>query len=503
MESEMNESNNTSQAKKPKSIKKNYFYNLIYQLFLLVVPILVTPYLSRILLAEGTGKYAYTYSYVTYFTLFAALGFGYYAQRLIARDRDDKHKQSVDFWEIVIARLISSAVAIVVYFILTACNVYGDKYNTLMILQSLNLFAVIFDITFLLQGNEEFGKIAIRNFIIKLLSIIAIFTLVKKFDDLWIYVVIQGATILISNLALWLYVPKMCEKVKLKELNIWRHFVPTLILFLPTIATSVYTVLDKTLIGFITKNDDLTGNYNQAQKIIQMSLTVITSLGAVFIPRNSNLIQEGKIDELKSNIKNVCKFVILVGLPMVLGIICVASNFAPWYLGSEYGKENIDNVVLLMEVLAPVILIIGFSNVFGLQILIPAGKDFKFTLSITCGAVLNLCLNLILIPHLGALGAAIGTLAAESTVTIMMLIFTRKYVNIFKVLLSSYKCIISGAIMFVICFFEAKNLNSSVLNTILIIGSGILSYFIILLILREEMLISSIKKVIHKFKKNK
>ena len=469
-----------------KSVKKNYLYNLIYQLFLLIVPILVTPYLSRILLSDGIGKYSYTYSYVTYFTLFAALGFGYYAQRLIARDRTDKHRRSIDFWEIVIARLVPFALAFIVYWILIGVNAYGSTYNNLMVLHSLNLVAVIFDVTFFLQGQEEFGKIAVRNVIIKLISIACIFIFVKVYDDLWKYVLIQSATVLISNISLWVYIPKMVTHVKISELHPLRHFIPTLILFLPTIATNVYTMLDKTLIGLITGNDSETGNYNNAEKLVKMSLTVITSLGTVFIPRNSALIQEGKINELKKNINNVCKFVLFIGIPMCLGIAVVASNLIPWYLGSEYGEENIQSVIKLMYILCPIIIIIGLSNVFGLQLLIPAGKDFKFTLSVILGSVINLILNIILIPHFGAIGAAIGTLVAELIVTIVMLIFVRKFVNLLKVLLTSYKFIIAGIIMFVACFFLSRSLSSSILHSVMIVGCGIITYGIVLLILRER-----------------
>ena len=492
-----------SKPKKAKSVKKNYIYNLTYQLFLLIVPILVTPYLSRILLSDGNGKYSYTYAYVTYFILFASLGFGYYAQRLIARDKNDIKNQTKDFWEVFIARLIPTGLALVIYFILIACNVYKDSYKTLMLLQSMHLISVIFDITFLLQGNEEFGKIAIRNVIIKLLSIACIFIFIKVESDLWKYFVIQGVTVIVSNLSLWVYVPKMTCKIKMKELKPFRHFIPTFILFLPTIASSIYTTLDKTLIGLITDNDSFVGNYDQAEKLVKMSMTVITSLGAVFIPRNSALVKEGKIDELKSNISQVSKFVMLVGLPMVFGIIAVSSNFIPWYLGvKQYGIDNVNQVIIVMKILAPIVLIIGFSNVFGLQILVPAEKDVKFTISIVSGSVINLILNLILIPRYNVLGASIATLVAESIVTIMMLIFVRKYINL-KNIRHYWKIVLAGGIMFAVCLIEDKYLSSSVLHTLLIIGSGIIIYAISLLILRESMLINTIKKVRQKLVKNR
>lgn len=493
---------NNSETPKKNNVKKNYIYNLIYQLFLLIVPILVTPYLARVLLNDGQGDYAYTYSYVTYFTLFASLGFGYYAQRLIARDRTNKHKQSVDFHEINIARLIPGLLAIIIYFTLIFCNVFGE-YKKLMLLHSFHLLAVIFDITYLLQGNEEFGKIAIRNVIIKSISIACIFIFIKTKEDLWIYVLIQSATILISNISLWLYLPKMIEKVKLSELHPLHHLLPTIVLFIPTIAISLYTQLDKTLIKVITGNSGLVGDYENAEKIVKMSITVIVSLVAVFSPRNTQLFESGKIDELKTNIFKLSKFVFLIGLPMLFGILAVSSNFLPWYLGAEYGEENIKNTIVVMNVLTPIIIIIGFGNVLGGALLIPIGMDIKYTLSITCGATTNILLNLVLIRYFGAIGAAIATVVAESVVTIMMLIFTRKYLNIFKVFISSYKAIIASIIMFVICFFLNQKLEPSILNTIIIIGTGIVTYAILIILLREKMVIDTITSIKNKICKKK
>lgn len=490
-------------ATKPKSVKKNYIYNLIYQLFLLLVPIVVTPYLARTITGEGQGQYAYTYAYVTYFTLFAALGFNYYAQRLIARDREDKHRQSLDFFEIFIARLIPTGIALIVYFILTACNVYQGVYNLLMLMNSFQVIAVMFDITFLLQGNEEFGRIAIRNVIVKAISIACIFIFVKSINDVWIYALIQSLTILVSNISLWVYAPRMIEKVSLKELHPLRHLWPTFMLFIPTIAISLYTSLDKTLIRQITGLDSQTGNYENAEKIVKMSLTVIVSLVAVYAPRNTLLYEQGKYDELKKITFNLSKFVLFIGLPMMFGIIAIAPNFLPYYLGDEYGAENIQNTVQIMQVLSPIIVIIGFGNVLGGALLIPIGKDVKYTIAITSGAIINICLNLILIRYYQAVGAAIATIVAESTVSILQLVFARKYVNIFKVILSSWKIIISSVLMFAATITLGLKLNSSIPHTLLIIVVGVGVYGLMLLILREKLLLDNLKKVLNKFFKTK
>lgn len=495
-----------------KSVKKNYVLNMIYQVFLLIVPIAVTPYISRVLTEVGTGQYSYTFSITTYFTLFAALGFGYYGQRLIAGSQGNKKKQTIDFYNVVLARLVPVFIACIVFITLIAFNVYGNDYNYLMMIMLINVIAVIFDITFFFQGNEEFLKIVIRNVFIKSLSIACIFIFIKKQDDLWLYVLIQALTVLLSNISLWFYMPKYLCRIKIRELNPLKHLWPTFILFIPTIAISVYTTLDKTLIGALVKgttefvNKDGTvlikklsdienGNYEYSEKLIKMIMTIVTSLGTVMIPRNSYKFANNDVEGVKENIYSSCRFVFLLAIPMTLGCICVASNLMPWYLGAGYEKAP-----TLMMLLAPLILIIGLSNVFGLQLLIPSKNDKLFIIAVTSGALVNLILNLIFIPMYFSYGAAISTVIGELVVTTLCIIFSKKYINFWIVIRNSWKYFISGFVMFIPCYILQKHLDSSIFNTFIIIISGVFIYFLILLILRDSFYLDFIKKIYRKLK---
>ena len=408
-----------------KSVGKNYIYNLIYEIFILIVPVAITPYVSRVLGEEGSGQYSYIYSIVTYFTLFAALGFGKYAQRLVAQHQCDKYKQSVDFWEVILARLVSVLMAIFVYIVLMKLEVYGEKYNILVLIFTINIIAVAFDITFFFQGNEEFKIMVFRNIVVKTIGFICIFIFVKSSQDLWKYTLIQSLMIVLSNLSLWMYLPRYLEKISWHDIHPIQHIVPTLFLFLPTIAVSIYTSLDKTLIGLITKDDAENGNYEYAEKIVKMALTVITSLGTVMIPRNSQQFANGKFESVKKNIENSLRFVMLAGIPMMLGLMAVADNMIPWYLGGGY-----DKAANLIKILSPIIVIIGFSNVLGLQYLLPSGADKEFTIAIITGAVTNFILNCILIRYTGSYGAAVATVIAESVVTIVMFGYVKEKIHI-------------------------------------------------------------------------
>lgn len=463
-----------------KSITKNYLYNLIYQILLIVIPIITTPYVSRVLGADGVGKYSFSNSIVSYFVIFASLGFIYYAQREIAKYQDNKKKQSEIFWEIITVRSVSVLTALIVYFTVIVLGVFKEEYTLLMIILSINILAVAFDISFLFAGNEDFSKTVFTNTLVRILNVIAIFVFVKDRNDLWKYVLISALTLLTANASLAVYAKNYLCKIEIKNLKPIRHIKPAVILFLPTIAISVYTYLDKTMIGVITGSDFENGFYEQAEKIVKIVMTVVTSLGTVMIPRNANAFERKDMDAIRRNIYRSVRFVLLLGIPMMIGLIAVSDNMVPWFLGDGYYKS-----ANIMKILSVLILAIGLSNVFGLQYLIPAGEDKKFTISVTCGAITNFLLNLVLIRLFKSYGAAIATIVAEIAVAVIMFCFIRKNISLREILKSSIKYLISGIIMFVPCFMLGRILAPSIINTFIIVFTGVVVYLICLILLKD------------------
>ena len=464
-----------------KSVTKNYLYNLIYQILLIIIPIITTPYVSRVLGADGVGKYSFSNSIVSYFVIFASLGFGYYAQREIAKYQDNKKKQSEIFWEIIIVRSVSVLTALIVYFAAIVLGVFKEEYTLLMMILSVSILAVAFDISFLFAGNEDFSKTVVTNTVVRILNVIAIFVFVKDRNDLWKYVLITVLTVLTANASLSVYAKNFLCKIEIKSLRPIRHIKPAVILFLPTIAISVYTYLDKTMIGVITGSDFENGFYEQAEKIVKIVMTVVTSLGTVMIPRNSNAFERKDMQAIRQNIYRSVRFVLLLGIPMMIGLIAVSDNMVPWFLGDGYYKS-----ANIMKILSVLILAIGLSNVFGLQYLIPAGEDKKFTISVTCGAFTNFLLNLVLIRLFKSYGAAIATIVAETVVTVIMFCFIRKNVSLCEILKNSTKYLISGIIMFVPCFVLGRILEPSIINTFIIVFIGVVVYLICLILLKDE-----------------
>ena len=467
-----------------KSIKKNYVYNVIYQILIIIIPVVVTPYISRVLDPEGVGQYSFSLALITYFTIFASLGFGTYAQREIAKHQDDKEQQSIVFWEIFFCRLISVFLSLAVNLVLAFCGVYG-KYTQLMFLFCINIIAIAFDIGFFFAGNEEFGKLVFINLILRVLGTIGIFVFVKKPQDVWIYALLNSLLSIIANLSIWLFIRKKVVKIKFNKLRPLRHLRGALRLFIPTLAVSIYTVLDKTLIGVITHSDAENGFYEQAEKIVKMSMTVITCLGTVMIPRNSYELGRGNIEQVRINNYNALHFVWLLGMPLMFGNIFVARNLVPWFLG-----ENFMSSISLIQILAPLVLIIGISNVIGLQYLLPCHKDRQFTFAITAGAVINLIMNIPLIYYFGSFGASLSTIIAELIVTTIMLIMVAKHLNFGKIILLSCKPLLASLIMCVAIYPLSYFLTPSILHTLIIVVVGVIVYGLAILILRDSLVMS-------------
>ena len=278
-----------------KSIAKNYLYNLTYQILILILPLVTTPYLSRVLGAEGIGIYSYTYTIVTYFVLFGSLGISLYGQREIAYAQDNKEKRKKVFLELVIFRFITIFIAVLVYyFFFIRTGIYSIYYKILLF----ELIAGAFDISWFFQGLEDFKKTVIRNVLVRLISVSLIFILVKTEQDLITYMYIYSLADLIGNLSLWVYLPRYFKGVKVSNLNIISQIVPIVLLFIPQITNKLYDILDKTMLGTLIVDKTETGYYEQSQKVIRVLLTIVTSLGVVMIPRMANMFANGEKEKI-------------------------------------------------------------------------------------------------------------------------------------------------------------------------------------------------------------
>ena len=463
-----------------KSITKNYMYNLIYQVLVLISPLITIPYISRVLGAENIGIYSYTLSITAYFILFGALGMSLYAQREIAYNQDNTPKYSLIFWEMVLLRIITMSISILIYyFTIIKYGTYQLYYKILI----LEILGNCIDITWFFQGLEEFKKIVKRNVIIKLISITCTFALVKTSNDLVIYFIIYVLTLLIGNLSLWLYLPKFLVRIDIRKINILRHLKQTISLFVPQVAVQVYTILDKTMVGTIVQEKAEVGYYDQSQKIIKIALSVVTSLGTVMLPRIANNYIKNEKEAVRVYMEKSFNLIFLLSFPMMFGVLAVSGRFVPVFFGQGY-----DRVIILMNIISPIFILIGLSNVIGAQYLLPTKRQKEYTISVVSGAILNFVANMCLIWKLKAVGASIGTVIAEIAVTSVQLYFVRKDFKIKDLIKMSKNYIISSVIMFGVCCVTGMIIKDNLIATVLEVLIGIITYFACLIILKEEFI---------------
>lgn len=479
------------------STKKNFVYSTLYQILTVITPLITAPYLSRKLEASGTGIQSFTASMQSYFLLFAVLGTATYGAREISRNRNNKKEYSKLFWEIELMTVLTSAICVVLWLIWC---VFAKEYNLIYLVMTWNLFAVMFDISWFFTGLEQFKFIVIRNSFFKLLGIVLMFIIVKTKSDLTTYILMLALTNFASALSMWTYLPKFLVKISLKELCIKQHFTQTLIYFVPTIATSIYTVLDKTLLQFITHDELQNGYYAQAEKVINLSKSIVfTAINSVVGVRISYLFVENKIEEIKNRIENSFQYIFFVGFACVFGIIAVASNFVPLFFGKGY-----DQVVPLLYIFSPIILIIGVSNCLGSHYYTPSGRRAQSSRYLICGSVVNLFLNFILIPFWSAYGAAIASIIAELTITILYMKNCNKIITYRKLFDIAWKKIIAGVAMFIITWKVQHYLNFKPLFELLLqIMIAIVVYFGILLIMRDKWLLGILQSILKKYVKRR
>lgn len=473
-----------------KSIRKNYIYNVTYQLLVLITPLITTPYVSRTLGAAGIGTYSFADSVATYFTLFAAMGTASYGQREISYVQDDKEKRTEVFWNTEILSCISTFVWLLLY------GTYVFFFCDDMIIYSIfaiNVIAVAFDITWLFQGMEEFGCIVFRNVVFKILNILYIVAFVHSGDDLAIYVLGMCLLPLLSLLSLWPFLHKIVDRPDWKKVRPFTNLGAVLSMFIPFVAISIYTVLDKTMIGLFTDTKDENGYYEQALKLSKTALTLVTALGTVMAPRVGYYYERQEMDAVRKCIYRSYRFTWFLGIPLCFGLASIAANIVPWFYG-----DGFDKVILLLSILSLLIPIIGISNVTGIQYMMPTKRQNMLTFSVLIGAGANFVLNLIMIPHWYSIGAAIASVLAETIITVVQIMIIRKELSPWKIISCSRHYWLAGGIMFCILYGVGRHLAPSFLHSLIMIISGGSIYFVLLLIMKDEFLVKRIKSMLRK-----
>ena len=477
------------------SVKRNIALNTAYQILNMVIPFITAPYVSRVLGAEGIGIFSYTSSILAYFTMFSSLGTTSYGIREISRVRDNRQLLSKLFWEIELLVICTTSLCSLLWGIWI---IVAPEYNIIYLILSMGLIGVVADISWFFTGLEQFEYIVIRNSVVKLVGIISLFVFIHEEDDLQLYIFIMSLINLLGVLSMWIYVPKLVDKMDWKSLSIKKHYKETLVYFIPTISISVYTILNKILLGIIGGDIRENGYYEQANRIIMICQTVtFGSINIVIGSRASYLFAENKFKEMFLRIDQTLNYILLIGLGLVAGLVSLSPRFVPWFFG-----QGFEPVVLLIQLLSPLLIIIGISNCLGWQYYTPAGLRKQSARFIIVGAIVNLILNLILIPRFGAVGAVVGSLMAELSITILYFSNCKDFMTLRQIFRNGWRKLTAAVVMFFAVLFVSQEIKDNTLSIFVSCLIGTIAYCSILLIMHDDFSWQLINLGLRKFAKS-
>lgn len=452
---------------KSNSLKRNFMFQLAYQVIIFVIPFVMSPYLTRKLGSKGLGEYSYIYSYISYVILIANLGINTYGQRVIASNRDNNDLLRKKFWSLYSVHVFFAGVSLALYFFLFPILAYG--YEKMYIIQIIFIFSTLFDVTWLFYGLESFKNVVVKNGFVKILECVLIFLLVKRPEDIYVYACIIGGSTFLGQTIVFFQAVRFIKPIKFEFRDCKQHLKPLFILFSSAVAVTLYTVFDKTLLGLMSTKNDV-AFYEYAEKIIAVPKMLINVIGMVIFPRACNAFAMGKYDEQKKYMDVSMFLTCLLGCAFMFGLMAVGTKFSVVYYGA--GFEKCGNAIVYMT---PLILIVLIGNIYRTEYMTPAKLDKELTFGIVISAVINIVLSYILIPKLGIFGAIIGTSFAE----IFGLIYQTRYcIKIYtpKDLLRNLLPFFAvGIVMFVIIIFVDQSMDTSFKSLLfeVIIGAAI------------------------------
>lgn len=452
------------------NVKANFIYNSLYQILALLLPLVTTPYISRVLGADGIGEYAFHFSISKYFVIFAMLGLNNYGNRTVAAVRDDSDKLARTFSSIYVMQLLTSLIVIVFYFGYIIISGQG----TMAYVLAFYVVSAGFDINWFFFGIEQFKLTVLRNTAVKLLSVACIFIFVRKASDVYIYGLILALSFILSQLAIWPFVRTYTHFVKPTKKEVTAHIKPNLTLFMPVIAVSLYKYMDKIMLGKMSNLTEV-GYYENAEKIIDIPVALVTSLGTVMLPKMSNLVANKQRQEGERYTYYSILFAVFLSSSLGFGIMSVSKEFVPWFFGSGF-----EACITLFSILAPSTIFMAVANVMRTQYLIPMHEDKIYIISVFLGTITNIILNSLLIPGMQSTGAAVGTLVAEAVVCVYQFIKIRKEVNFTTPILRSIPFVVSGAVMWFVIKLLPLLFSEMVFNIIFEVIIGAIIYFICL-----------------------
>lgn len=403
-----------------KSIKVNLIYNILLNISNIIFPFITAPYIARVLEPDGVGLYNFAYTVAGYFALVACLGVPTYGIRIVGVNRDNFEKLNKVFSELFSILLYMTVALVTIYFMLVFFVPKFSENATIFIISGFALYVIPFKVDWFFSGLQQFGYIAARSIIIKTISVFALFLLVHEKSDLIVYVSISAFSIAANEVWNFFKLLRTGIKIRVVTKGCSQHIKPILILFSSFFATAIYTSLGTILLGFVCEYDEV-GFYNSASHICKVAIPVVTSLATVALPQIANYINNNQYTAANDLINKSVSLTLFMAVPLSVILCIIAPDFVPLFFGDKFSAS-----IVPMQILSLLVTVVGLNNITGIQILIGMGKDEEFLKSVVFSAVISIIIYAGLTPVLGAIGASIGTVAAESLILLISYIYVSK-----------------------------------------------------------------------------
>ena len=483
---------------KEKSLKKNAFFNVLKTLMGIMFPLITFPYTSRILLPDGLGKVNFANSIISYFIMIASLGISGYGIREAAKKRKNKQELSQFFVEIFTINIISTIISYILLFLAIQFIPKFSDYRSLLMIFSISILFSTIGVDWMIGALEEYGFVAIRSFILQLVSLVLIFLFVKSKEDYYKYAIIIVFSTVGTNICNLLHLRKYISFKQLKKLKIKQHLKPIFIFFGSSIAISIFTMLDTTMLGMLS-DDTQVGFYSAAIKIVHLIRNLFPAIFTVMFAQMSILVDEKNKTRLQELINKTISLIMCLSFPIIAGLFILAKPTILLLAGINYLPA-----VTTMYTMIPLIFFSSMSGFLGGNVLNSQGKERTYLLCVIIGAITDFLLNLLLIPKYGSLGAGIATICTETILFILYILINKKFIFSKENFISFIKYLTATLVMSIFCILISSFFSSILLKLIFTTILGIIVYFIMLLLLKDSMLFAfiSILKTKLQFKKN-
>ncbi len=463
--------------------------NALLQVISVAFPLITFPYISRTLLPEGVGKVSFANSIISYFIMFAQLGMPTYGIRACARMRDDKDRLSKTAQELLIINIVTTIISYTVFLVMlfTVPKLYHEK--KLFLIMSVNILFSAIGVEWLYKAMEAYGYITIRSIICKLISLAGVFLMIHSQDDYIIYGGLSVFAAVGSNIMNLLNIRRYINIKPYGNYDFKPHIKAVLVFFAMSCATTVYLHLDSAMLGFMT-SDSVVGCYDTAVKVRTVLMHLVTALGVVILPRASYYVKKGNLEQFHSLTEKALNFVLLLATAMTFYFIVFAKESIYLLAGKEFYAA-----ILPMQIIMPTLLLVGITNITGTQVLVPLGEEKAVLVSVIIGAVVDVIINALLIPSVGAMGAAIGTLIAEITVFGVQLIFsTPRIRRMFREL--CYVDTLLGVAVGFLCSFWVKSLSVAPFTALVISSICFFIPYGLVLLARKNKIVTDLTEEI-------